>query len=167
MLSPFLWLSVGSVAFYLAGTYLALRAFQTNKPTNRIIRTGSGIVAVMFHGAAVIVAIDAATNLSLGLTLMLACVGFAMATVLVLNQLRKAASHLEVFVFPLSAMSLALFGLLPNTGLVRLGLPTPLFIHIVLALLATLYSGATSQVVGTLTPLQELHFSWVPLLLLN
>ena len=66
---------------------------------------------------------------------MLACVGFAMATVLVLNQLRKAASHLEVFVFPLSAVSLALFGLLPNTGLVRLDLPTPLFVHIVLALL--------------------------------
>ena len=62
---PFLWLSVGSVAFYLAGTYLALRAFQTNEPTNRIIRTGSGIVAVMLHGAAVIVAIDAATDLSL------------------------------------------------------------------------------------------------------
>ena len=66
---------------------------------------------------------------------MLTCVGFAMATVLVLNQLRKA-SHLEVFVFPLSAVSLALFGLLPNTGLVRLDLPTPLFVHIVLALLA-------------------------------
>ena len=53
------------------------------RASNRIIRTGSGIVAVMLHGAAVIVAIDATTNLSLGLTLMLACVGFAMATVLV------------------------------------------------------------------------------------
>ena len=49
---------------------------------------------------------------------------------------RKAASHLEVFVFPLSAVSLVLFGLLPNTGLVRLDIPTPLFVHIVLALLA-------------------------------
>ena len=136
MPSPFFWLSVGSVAFYLAGTYLALRTFQTNEPTNRIIRTGSGIVAVTLHGTSVIVAIDAATDLSLGLTLMLACVGFAMATVLVLNQLRKAASHLEVFVFPLSALSLVLFGLLPNTGLVRLDIPTPLFVHIVLALLA-------------------------------
>ena len=102
---PFSLVIRWSVAFHLAGTYLALRAFQTNEPTNRIIRTGSGIVAVMLHGAAVIVAIDAATDLSLGLTLMLACVGFAMATVLVLNQLRKAASHLEVFVFPLSAVS--------------------------------------------------------------
>ena len=31
MPSPFFWLSVGSVAFYLAGTYLALRTFQTNE----------------------------------------------------------------------------------------------------------------------------------------
>ena len=136
MLSPFLWLSVASAVFYLAGTYLALRDFQANQPTNRMIRAFFGVSAVALHGAAVIVAIDAASDLSLGLTLMLTCVGFAMATVLVLNQLRKAASHLEVFVFPLSALSLILFGFLPNTGLVRLDLPTPLFIHIVLALLA-------------------------------
>ena len=123
MLSPLLAIRYrrGSIC----DTYLALRAFQTNEPTNRITCTGSGNVVVMLHGAAVIVAIGAATDLSLGLTLMLTCVGFAMATVLVLNQLRKAASHLEVFVFPLSAVSLALFGFLPNTGLVRVRPPRP------------------------------------------
>ena len=52
MLSPFLWLSVASAVFYLAGTYLALRDFQANQPTNRMIRAFFDVSAVALHGAA-------------------------------------------------------------------------------------------------------------------
>lgn len=129
------WSVIPALIFYLIGAYQALLSLQGARQHRMFESTVVRALAVGLHGLAIWSAIQSADHISLGIALMLTCVGFAMALVLLLNQLRRPMNHLDVFVFPLSGLSLLLFAVLPATGMVRVALPTPLFIHIILSLL--------------------------------
>ncbi|MEK9748357.1 MAG: hypothetical protein VW333_06535, partial [Pseudomonadales bacterium] len=73
------WSVIPALIFYLIGAYQALLSLQGARQHRMFESTVVRALAVGLHGLAIWSAIQSADQISLGIALMLTCVGFAMA----------------------------------------------------------------------------------------
>ncbi|MBT3424974.1 MAG: cytochrome c biogenesis protein CcsA [Gammaproteobacteria bacterium] len=124
-----------AIATYLISIYLLWQNRKSSTHSEWLTKLCS-LTACSCHGFLIWLILSHASGINLGLFTMLCLMAMVIASLIVLSSLRKTLSDLAFVVFPLSALSIIMLLLLPDTIATRGPLPDGLILHIVLSVIA-------------------------------
>ena len=124
-----------AIATYLISLYLLWLGRKSGFRHEWLTKLCS-LAACAFHGFLIWRILSHVSGVNLGLFTMLCLMPLVISSLIVLSSLRKTLSDLAFVVFPLSALSIILLLLLPNTISTRSALSDGLILHIVLSVIA-------------------------------
>jgi ABC-type uncharacterized transport system permease subunit len=124
-----------AIASYLISIRLLWHGSDAYSRSGRLIKICS-LLACAFHGGVIWLVLSDKDGVSLGLFTMLCLMALVISSLITLSSLRNSFSDLALVVFPLSALSLIMLILFPDTVVSRENLSNGLILHIVLSVIA-------------------------------
>ncbi|MDE0758357.1 MAG: cytochrome c biogenesis protein CcsA [Pseudomonadales bacterium] len=124
-----------AIATYLISVRLLWRGSDAYSGSDRLIKICS-LTACVSHAGVIWLVLSDKAGVNLGLFTMLCLMALVISCLITLSSLRKSLSDLAIIVFPLSAVSLIMLLLFPDTVASRGQLSNGLILHIILSVVA-------------------------------